>query len=133
MNTATPEGYTLVLTDDDEDYRYHGTIDEITRKTVHNCQNLDSCQVMLETLAAVVQSYLDSDDDVGTAEYRDMDSSWNLNLVLTDRRAEPSSIIVDLYGRPTECRMLENHGTGTIDVERISDGKCFRVSGLSMA
>lgn len=39
---------------------------------------------------------------------------------------------VTIYGHETECRLLRDHGTGTIDVERISDGKCFRVSGLAV-
>lgn len=45
---------------------------------------------------------------------------------------EPT-IKVSIYGHVCECRLLEKHGTGTIDVERLSDGQCFRVSGLAMA
>ena len=39
---------------------------------------------------------------------------------------------VTIYGHETEYRLLRDHGTGTIDVERISDGKCFRISGLAV-
>ena len=36
-----------------------------------------------------------------------------------------------IYGQRVEVRILKDHGTGTIDVERVSDGQCFRVSGLA--
>lgn len=36
-----------------------------------------------------------------------------------------------LFGRPERVRILAVHRAGTIDVERLSDGKCFRVSGLA--
>jgi hypothetical protein len=39
-------------------------------------------------------------------------------------------ITVSIYGAATACRLLAVHPFGTLDVERISDGKCFRVSGL---
>jgi len=40
-------------------------------------------------------------------------------------------IIVEIFGRPERCRVLARHGRYTIDVERMRDGKCFRVSGLT--
>lgn len=40
-------------------------------------------------------------------------------------------IFVHLYGTLTKCKLLAKHGKYTIDVQRISDGKCFRVSGLT--
>jgi len=44
---------------------------------------------------------------------------------------KPNDIIfIELFGRPTRCRVLALHGRYTIDVERLSDGQCFRVSGL---
>ena len=43
------------------------------------------------------------------------------------------TMTITLYGRPTEVRILARHPGGTIDVERLSDGACFRVSGLSLA
>ncbi len=39
-------------------------------------------------------------------------------------------IEIEIYGRLTKCKLLAIHPAGTIDVERISDGACFRVSGL---
>jgi len=39
-------------------------------------------------------------------------------------------ITVMIYGRLERCRLLKTHTFGTIDVERLSDGRCFRVSGL---
>lgn len=39
-------------------------------------------------------------------------------------------VIIELFGRPTRCRILARHGRYTMDVERLSDGRCFRVSGL---
>ena len=33
---------------------------------------------------------------------------------------------------PEPCRVIAVHVFGTIDVERLSDGQCFRVSGLSL-
>ena len=42
-------------------------------------------------------------------------------------------VIVELFGRPERCRILAKHGKYTIDVERLRDGQCFRVSGLSIA
>jgi hypothetical protein len=39
-------------------------------------------------------------------------------------------VILELFGRPTRCRILAMHGRYTVDVQRLSDGKCFRVSGL---
>lgn len=44
---------------------------------------------------------------------------------------KPGQIIhLELFGHPTRVRVLALHGRYTIDVERLSDGKCFRVSGL---
>jgi len=40
-------------------------------------------------------------------------------------------IIVEIFGRPERCRVLARHGRYTIDVERMRDGRCFRVSGLT--
>ena len=37
-----------------------------------------------------------------------------------------------IYGHRTLCNILREHAFGTFDVERISDGKCFRVSGLPL-
>lgn len=39
-------------------------------------------------------------------------------------------VIIELFGRPTRCRILARHGRYTMDVQRLSDGRCFRVSGL---
>ena len=36
-----------------------------------------------------------------------------------------------IYGKSTKCRILVVRPAGTIDVERLSDGLCFRISGLS--
>lgn len=41
-------------------------------------------------------------------------------------------IDINLYGHKTRCLVLVIHPHGTIDVERLSDGKCFRVSGLPL-
>jgi hypothetical protein len=44
---------------------------------------------------------------------------------------KPGQILfIELFGRPTCCRVLTLRGPGTVDVQRLSDGKCFRVSGL---
>jgi hypothetical protein len=43
-----------------------------------------------------------------------------------------SIVIIELFGRPERCRILAKHGRYTLDVERMRDGKCFRVSGLSL-
>ena len=39
----------------------------------------------------------------------------------------------EIYGNRVLCRILRKHSFGTYDVERVSDGACFRVSGLSLA
>ena len=39
-------------------------------------------------------------------------------------------IKIDIYGHLVECRLLAIRAFGTIDVMRMSDKKCFRVSGL---
>ena len=41
-------------------------------------------------------------------------------------------IFIELYGKPTRCKVLAVHGRYTVDVERLSDGKCFRVSNLNL-
>jgi hypothetical protein len=41
-------------------------------------------------------------------------------------------IIIQIYGHAVECRILRRHACGTVDVERLSDGRCFRVSGLPL-
>ena len=49
---------------------------------------------------------------------------------------KPGQIITrEIYGHPTKCRILKLHrmASGTIyamDLERLSDGNCFRESGL---
>lgn len=40
-------------------------------------------------------------------------------------------VIIELFGRPERVRILAKHGRYTLDVERLRDGKCFRVTGLS--
>lgn len=40
-------------------------------------------------------------------------------------------INVSIYGHMERCLLLRDHGYGTIDVQRLSDGRCFRVSGLA--
>ena len=40
------------------------------------------------------------------------------------------TLTMHLFGRTERVRVLAVHRAGTIDVERLSDGKCFRVSGL---
>lgn len=45
---------------------------------------------------------------------------------------EPT-ITIDIYGKPTRCRVLRAHSAHTMDVERLEDGKCFRASGLQLA
>ena len=39
---------------------------------------------------------------------------------------------LSIYGKPEPVRVLAL-GFGTLDVERLSDGRCFRVSGLYAA
>jgi hypothetical protein len=39
-------------------------------------------------------------------------------------------IKIDIYGRMEECTVLAIRAFGTIDVQRHSDGCCFRISGL---
>jgi len=47
---------------------------------------------------------------------------------------KPNQIVfIELFGRPTRCRVLAVHGRYTVDVERLSDGKCFRISGLEQS
>jgi hypothetical protein len=40
-------------------------------------------------------------------------------------------ITATIYGCATRVKVLAIHAAGTIDVER-ADGRCFRVSGLSI-
>jgi hypothetical protein len=39
-------------------------------------------------------------------------------------------LILELFGRPERVRILAKHGRYTLDVERLRDGQCFRISGL---
>ena len=41
-------------------------------------------------------------------------------------------VILEFRGKREKCRVIRDRGMGTLDVERIRDGKCFRVSGLPM-
>lgn len=36
-----------------------------------------------------------------------------------------------IYGHRELCLILRDHGAGTFDVQRKSDGRCFRVTGLA--
>jgi len=51
---------------------------------------------------------------------------------LATLKAKQPTIMSDIYGHNVECLLLRDHGMGTIDVERISDGRCFRISGLAL-
>lgn len=42
-------------------------------------------------------------------------------------------LVMQIYGKDEKCEVLVVHPHGTVDVERLSDGKCFRVSGLGVA
>lgn len=46
--------------------------------------------------------------------------------------ADGEIIRATIYGKECDCRLLKDHGAGTVDVERLSDGQCFRVSGLTI-
>lgn len=41
------------------------------------------------------------------------------------------TLTLELFGRPERVRILAVRRAGTVDVERLSDGRCFRVSGLA--
>jgi hypothetical protein len=41
------------------------------------------------------------------------------------------TLTLHLFGRPERVRILVVRRAGTVDVERLSDGRCFRVSGLA--
>lgn len=40
--------------------------------------------------------------------------------------------VAQIYGRTEPIKVLKRHPAGTIDVERLSDGQCFRLSGLNL-
>lgn len=40
-------------------------------------------------------------------------------------------VTMPLYGRETKCKIIAIHLMGTVDVERLSDEKCFRLTGLT--
>jgi hypothetical protein len=42
------------------------------------------------------------------------------------------TLTMHLFGRPERVRILVIRRAGTVDVERLSDGRCFRVSGLAV-
>ena len=50
-----------------------------------------------------------------------------------EKTSSPPSgdVMVDIYGKATACRVLRVHAAGTMDVECIESGKCFRISGLA--
>ena len=41
------------------------------------------------------------------------------------------TLTMHLFGRPERVRILAVRRAGTVDVERLSDGRCVRVSGLA--
>lgn len=43
---------------------------------------------------------------------------------------KPVQVYRNLHKPGCDCRVLAIHAAGTIDVERLADGECFRVSGL---
>ncbi|WP_186275828.1 hypothetical protein [Burkholderia gladioli] len=52
-------------------------------------------------------------------------------LAATHPAPDPDRPIeVMIFGRLQRCRVLRRHPHGTIDVQRLSDGECFRLSGL---
>ena len=41
-----------------------------------------------------------------------------------------SIVKMDVYGHMVRVRVLAYHKFGTMDIERLSDGQCFRITGL---
>jgi hypothetical protein len=41
-------------------------------------------------------------------------------------------VFCEIYGRMERCKVLAIHDRYTIDVERMNDGRCFRVSNLNI-
>lgn len=41
--------------------------------------------------------------------------------------------IFSIYGHRVLCRVIKVYSFGTVDVERLSDGECFRLTGLGWA
>ena len=39
-------------------------------------------------------------------------------------------ISCEIYGKRVDCELINELPLGTIEVMRLSDGKCFRLSGL---
>lgn len=46
------------------------------------------------------------------------------------KKQEPIKACFYIYGRLENCHVLKVYPHGTVDVERLSDGRCFRISGL---
>ena len=51
-------------------------------------------------------------------------------VTVEDTMQVNQTLTMHLFGRPERVRILAVRRAGTVDVERLSDGKCFRVSGL---
>ena len=41
-------------------------------------------------------------------------------------------VFIEIYGKVERCKVLALHGRYTVDVERLSDGRCFRVSNIDV-
>ncbi len=41
-------------------------------------------------------------------------------------------VYCEIFGRTERCRVLAVHGKSTLDVQRLRDGECFRIAGLSI-
>ena len=56
---------------------------------------------------------------------------WELQQAVNAAVPQGDIITAKIYGHPCEVQVLERHPAGTMDVQRLSDGECFRLSGLT--
>jgi hypothetical protein len=92
----------------------------------------DAAQAMIDILESAADDLAHGDEHRALAAVEgviaDLKTCLHVEVVVHD-----PIVKMDIYGHEVDCRILAKHGMGTIDVERVSDGKCFRISGLSMA
>jgi hypothetical protein len=51
-----------------------------------------------------------------------------LAIILGVNNMKYQIVFVEIYGHIEKCKLLARHGKYVMDVERLSDGKCFRVN-----
>jgi hypothetical protein len=91
-----------------------------------NSSQLAATHALMDACESAIETLIEHDRNLIAGVISANDVDFPADPAPTDEG------VFTIYGNRTDCKILHYHGNGTYDVERKSDGKCFRVSGMAL-